>query len=77
MVATMWASTGSRNTVQKDLRPTSGRYNSPADEASIYPMPDGKVRVEFDTPQPAITPGQVLGIYDDTDTYILGGGWID
>jgi tRNA-uridine 2-sulfurtransferase len=53
------------------------RYNSPADEASIFPMPDGRVRVEFDTPQPAITPGQVLGIYDDTDTYILGGGWID
>lgn len=53
------------------------RYNSPSDEASIYPMPDGRVRVEFDNPQPAITPGQVLGIYDVTDTYILGGGWID
>jgi tRNA U34 2-thiouridine synthase MnmA/TrmU len=35
------------------------------------------VRVEFEQPQPAITSGQVLGIYDLSDTYILGGGWID
>ncbi len=53
------------------------RYNSPACEAMIYPMDEARVRVVFDSPQPAITPGQVLGVYDTTDTYILGGGWID
>lgn len=53
------------------------RYNSPTGEAMIYPLDNGQVRVVFDNPQPAITPGQVLGIYDTSDTYILGGGWID
>ncbi len=53
------------------------RYNSPTNEAMVYPLPDNRVRVVFDDPQPAITPGQVLGVYDSTDTYILGGGWID
>jgi tRNA-specific 2-thiouridylase len=53
------------------------RYNSPCAGAMVYPLPDNKVKVVFDEPQPAITAGQVLGIYDLTDTYILGGGWID
>ena len=53
------------------------RYNSKAEKALVEPLADGRVRVEFNEPQPAITPGQVLGIYDLTDTYILGGGWID
>lgn len=53
------------------------RYNSKAEKALVEPLADGRVRVEFSEAQPAITPGQVLGIYDSTDTYILGGGWID
>ncbi len=53
------------------------RYNSKAEPATIYPLPDAQIRVVFHEPQPAITPGQVLGIYDLTDTYMLGGGWID
>lgn len=53
------------------------RYNSPTARALVTPLPDGKVQVRFDEPQPAITPGQVLGIYDLDDKYILGGGWID
>jgi tRNA-specific 2-thiouridylase len=53
------------------------RYNSPVQKALVTPLPDGKVHVVFEEPQPAITPGQVLGIYDLGDTYILGGGWID
>ncbi len=53
------------------------RYNSPVERAVITPMPDRCVKVTFETPQPAITPGQVLGIYDLSDTYLLGGGWID
>ena len=53
------------------------RYNSPVDKAMIYPLEGNRVRVEFATPQPAITAGQVLGIYDLTDEFVLGGGWID
>jgi tRNA-uridine 2-sulfurtransferase len=53
------------------------RYNSPVQKALVTPLPQGRVQVEFEEPQPAITPGQVLGIYDSTDTYVLGGGWID
>ncbi|MBX3076012.1 tRNA 2-thiouridine(34) synthase MnmA [Candidatus Obscuribacterales bacterium] len=53
------------------------RYNSPTEEATIYPMEGNRVRVVFDEPQPAITPGQVLGVYDEADDVILGGGWID
>jgi tRNA-uridine 2-sulfurtransferase len=53
------------------------RYNSPVDKAMVYPLPGARVRVEFAHPQPAITPGQVLGIYDPTDTYVMAGGWID
>lgn len=53
------------------------RYNSPVEKAMIFPLPDGRVRVVFEEPQPAITAGQVLGIYDLSDTYILGGAWID
>jgi tRNA-specific 2-thiouridylase len=53
------------------------RYNSPVEKAIVYPLDGQRVRVEFEQPQPAITSGQVLGIYDLSDTYILGGGWID
>lgn len=53
------------------------RYNSPTVKATVFPLAGARVRVVFDTPQPAVTPGQVLGIYDSTDTYLLGGGWID
>lgn len=52
------------------------RYNSPVEKAMVYPLADNKVRVVFEEAQPAITPGQVLGIYDLSDTYILGGAWI-
>jgi tRNA-specific 2-thiouridylase len=53
------------------------RYNSPAVAATIVPLADRRVRVLFQQPQSAVTPGQVLGIYDPTDTYLYGGGWID
>ncbi len=53
------------------------RYNSKTQKARIFPLGKDRVRVEFEMPEPAITPGQVLGIYDCSDTYVLGGGWID
>ncbi len=53
------------------------RYNSSAAQAMVTPLPDRRVKVEFEEAQPAITAGQVLGIYDQSNTFILGGGWID
>ena len=42
--------------------------------ASVIPLTDNQVRVEFDEPQPAITPGQAVVLYDGD--VVLGGGWI-
>ena len=36
--------------------------------------PDGRVRLEFDAPQRAITPGQTAALYDGDA--VLGGGII-
>jgi tRNA-specific 2-thiouridylase len=44
--------------------------------ATVEPMEDlGTVRVWFDAPQAAITPGQVVTLYDDD--LVLGGGSIE
>lgn len=53
------------------------RYNSPTVKARIVPLEGQRVSVTFEEKQSAITSGQVLGIYDDSDTYLYGGGWID
>ncbi|HEY9713392.1 MAG TPA: tRNA 2-thiouridine(34) synthase MnmA [Chroococcales cyanobacterium] len=53
------------------------RYNSAAAPAVVTPLADDRVQVEFKEAQPAITPGQVLGIYDQSNTFLLGGAWID
>lgn len=43
--------------------------------ATAEPIGDERVRVRFDVPQAAITPGQVVTLYDDD--LVVGGGWID
>jgi tRNA-specific 2-thiouridylase len=43
--------------------------------ATVTPLPDARVHVTFDTPQPAITPGQAVVFYDGE--VVRGGGWID
>lgn len=43
--------------------------------ATVEPGADDRVRVVFETPQAAITPGQVVTIYQGD--MVLGGGWID
>jgi len=53
------------------------RYNSPSTPALVTPLEGKRVKVLLKEPQGAVTPGQVLGVYDKTDTYLLGGGWID
>jgi tRNA-specific 2-thiouridylase len=42
--------------------------------ATITPMDDGSVKVVFDSPQAAITPGQACVFYQSEK--VVGGGWI-
>lgn len=51
------------------------RYNHAAAPAMVTMMDDGRARVEFDSPQTAVTPGQAVVLYDGDD--VIGGGWID
>ena len=50
------------------------RYRAIEAPATITPIGAGRVRVEFDEPQAAITPGQA-GVFYDGDA-VVGGGWI-
>ena len=50
------------------------RYRHKAQPATVYPEENGVVRVEFNEPQRAITPGQAVVLYDG-DT-VIGGGTI-
>lgn len=50
------------------------RYRHKEQPAFAYPLPDGSVKVVFEKPQRAITPGQACVLYDG-DT-VLGGGEI-
>jgi tRNA-specific 2-thiouridylase len=50
------------------------RYRHTAAPAEITPLPDHRVRVKFDEPQRAITPGQATVFYRGDE--VVGGGWI-
>lgn len=50
------------------------RYSAKESKAFIYPIEDGKMKVEFEEPQRAITPGQSVVFY--IDDCVLGGGKI-
>ncbi|MEW6127807.1 MAG: tRNA 2-thiouridine(34) synthase MnmA [Acidobacteriota bacterium] len=50
------------------------RYRAQEAPATITPLASGEVRVEFDAPQAAITPGQAAVFYDGD--MVVGGGWI-
>ena len=50
------------------------RYRQREQCAWAEPLPGGKVRLRFDEPQRAVTPGQAAVLYDG-DT-VLGGGVI-
>ena len=53
------------------------RYNSPAVLASVIETETpGTYRVDLDEPQSAVTAGQIAAIYNESDTQILGGGYI-
>ena len=51
------------------------RYQAPPAPALLTPLPDGGVRLEFDTPQRAVTPGQAVVFYDGD--IVLGGGTVE
>ncbi|HZI47952.1 MAG TPA: tRNA 2-thiouridine(34) synthase MnmA [Pyrinomonadaceae bacterium] len=50
------------------------RYRHTAASATITPLPNNRIRVEFDDAQRAITPGQATVFYRGDE--VLGGGWI-
>ncbi len=51
------------------------RYNHPGANALVTPLEDGRVKVVFDKPERAITPGQAAVFYDGE--CVLGGAWIE
>ncbi|MBR2974577.1 MAG: tRNA 2-thiouridine(34) synthase MnmA [Clostridia bacterium] len=51
------------------------RYRQSEQPVSVTVLDDGKVRVDFDVKQRAVTPGQFVVFYDDEKC--LGGGVID
>lgn len=51
------------------------RYRHEPAPARVTPLPDGQVRVDFEMPQSAITPGQAVVFYQGA--HLLGGAWID
>lgn len=50
------------------------RYKQVEAQATVYPPENGRMRVVFDTPQRAITPGQAVVLYQGD--VVLGGGRI-
>ena len=50
------------------------RYRHIPQPATVYPEENGFARVEFDTPQRAMTPGQTVALYDGD--IVVGGGVI-
>ena len=50
------------------------RYRAQEAPATIKPLGGGEVRVDFDEPQAAITPGQAAVFYDGD--VVVGGSWI-
>lgn len=53
------------------------RYRTPPSPALLTQGDDGNVRVDFDVPQRAVTPGQTAAFYDETGEIVLGGARID
>ena len=49
------------------------RYRDPSQAISYTPLSDGRAKVTFDKPQRALSPGQVLALYDGEK--LLGGGF--
>ena len=55
------------------------RYLAKESMATIYPIENGLIKVEFETPQRGITPGQAVVFYTIDEAIVVGGGkiWSD
>jgi tRNA-specific 2-thiouridylase len=51
------------------------RHRHVAAGAQVRALTDNRIKLDFDAPQTAITPGQAVVFYDDDR--VVGGGWID
>lgn len=51
------------------------RYATPAVPATIWPLEEGRLRIEFEAPQRALSPGQSAVMYQGNR--VLGGGIIE
>lgn len=51
------------------------RYSQRESAAEVTPLPDGRIRMDFDEPQRAITAGQAVVFYDGEA--VVGGGTIE
>ncbi len=51
------------------------RYSTKEADAEVIPLGDDRVRIVFDQPQRAITPGQAVVFYDGD--FVVGGGTIE
>ncbi|WP_020494433.1 tRNA 2-thiouridine(34) synthase MnmA [Verrucomicrobium sp. 3C] len=51
------------------------RYNYPASLARLTVLSDRRARLDFESPQPGVAPGQAAVCY--VDDLLLGGGWIE
>jgi tRNA-uridine 2-sulfurtransferase len=51
------------------------RYRHTEALATVTPIDEGRITVELDDPQTAVTPGQAVVLYEED--VVLGGGWID
>jgi tRNA-specific 2-thiouridylase len=60
-----------REPVRADVRV---RYRHQESPATVTPLEGARVRVRFDEPQRAVTPGQATVFYRGEE--VLGGGWI-
>jgi tRNA-specific 2-thiouridylase len=60
-----------RESLRAEVRIRHRHHPAPAE---LEPLPEGRVRVRFDSPQRAVTPGQAAVFYDGEA--VLGGGWI-
>jgi tRNA-specific 2-thiouridylase len=62
--------------LEKEMRVQAQvRYKDTPGPATVVPQEDGSIRVVFDAPKRAITPGQSLVMYDGAT--LLGGGVIE
>ena len=51
------------------------RYNTTPKSARVITS-ENIAKIFFDEPESSITPGQACAIYDEKNTFLIGGGWI-